>query len=92
MWATWCPVMTSAGPSVVWICGAPGAGKSMAARALVELLTGDGLRATAAIAAETTRRVLAGAAPGAWTPGRLFGPALVTDATGATVTVNGRPA
>ena len=60
--------------------------------AVAELQTGDGLRATAAIAAETTRRVLAGAAPGAWTAGRLFGPALVTDATGATVTVNGRPA
>ena len=36
--------MTSAGPSVVWLCGAPGAGKSMAAWALVELLTGDGQR------------------------------------------------
>src|SRR5262249_24434281 len=35
-----------------------------------------GVRATAAIAAETTRRVLAGVAPGAWTPGQLFGAAL----------------
>ena len=59
--------------------------------AVAELVTGDGLRATAAIAAETTRRVLAGVAPGAWTPGQLFGAALVTDATGAQVTVNGQP-
>ena len=57
-----------------------------------ELHTGEGVRATAAIAAETTRRVLAGAEPGAWTAGRLFGAALVTDATGAHVTVNGQPA
>jgi short subunit dehydrogenase-like uncharacterized protein len=57
-----------------------------------ELRAGEGVRATAAIAAETTRRVLAGVAPGAWTPGQLFGAALVTDATGAQVTVNGQPA
>jgi saccharopine dehydrogenase (NAD+, L-lysine-forming) len=57
-----------------------------------ELATGEGVRATAAIAAETARRVLAGAAPGAWTPGTLFGAALVTDATGARVTIDGRPA
>jgi short subunit dehydrogenase-like uncharacterized protein len=57
-----------------------------------ELHTGEGVRATAAIAAETTQRVLAGAKPGAWTAGQLFGAALVTDATGAQVTVNGRPA
>lgn len=48
-----------------------------------ELRTGEGVRATAAIAAETTRRVLAGVKPGAWTAGQLFGAALVTDATGA---------
>jgi saccharopine dehydrogenase (NAD+, L-lysine-forming) len=60
--------------------------------AVAELATGDGVHATAAIAAETTRRVLAGVAPGAWTPGRLFGPALVTEATGARVTVDGRGA
>jgi hypothetical protein len=60
--------------------------------AVAELVAGEGVRATAAIAAETARRVLAGAKPGAWTPGRLFGAALVTDATGAQVTVNGRPA
>jgi saccharopine dehydrogenase (NAD+, L-lysine-forming) len=60
--------------------------------AVAELVTGEGLRATAAIAAETTRRVLAGGAAGAWTPGRLFGPDLVTDATGAEVTVDGQPA
>jgi hypothetical protein len=59
--------------------------------AAVELLTGEGLRATAAIAAETTQRVLGGAPAGAWTAGRLFGPALVTDATGAQVTVRRRP-
>jgi short subunit dehydrogenase-like uncharacterized protein len=57
-----------------------------------ELRTGEGVQATAAIAAETTRRVLAGAEPGAWTAGQLFGAALVTDATGAQVTVNGQPA
>jgi short subunit dehydrogenase-like uncharacterized protein len=56
------------------------------------LHTGDGVRATAAIAAETTQRVLAGVEPGAWTAGQLFGAALVTDATGAQVTVNGQPA
>jgi short subunit dehydrogenase-like uncharacterized protein len=60
--------------------------------AQAELTTGEGVRATAAIAAETARRVFAGAAPGAWTPGRLFGAALVTDATGAQVTISGRPA
>jgi saccharopine dehydrogenase (NAD+, L-lysine-forming) len=61
-------------------------------RAVAELVAGEGLRATAAIAAETTRRVLAGAPPGAWTAARLFGPALITYATGARVTVDGRPA
>ena len=60
--------------------------------AVAELVTGEGVRATAAIAAETARRVLAGAKPGAWTPGQLFGAALVTDATGAQVTVDGQPA
>jgi len=60
--------------------------------AVAELVTGEGVRMTAAIAAETARRVLAGAKPGAWTPGQLFGAALVTDATGAQVTVNGQPA
>jgi len=57
-----------------------------------ELHTGEGVRATAAVAAETTRRVLAGVAPGTWTPGQLFGASLVTDATSAQVTVNGQPA
>jgi short subunit dehydrogenase-like uncharacterized protein len=60
--------------------------------AVAELVAGEGVRATAAIAAETARRVLAGAKPGAWTSGQLFGAALVTDATGAQVTVNGQPA
>jgi short subunit dehydrogenase-like uncharacterized protein len=60
--------------------------------AVAELMAGEGVRATAAIAAETARRVLAGAKPGAWTPGQLFGAALVTDATGAQVTVDGQPA
>jgi short subunit dehydrogenase-like uncharacterized protein len=60
--------------------------------ASAQLRTGEGVRATAAIAAETTKRVLAGAAPGAWTPGSLFGPGLVTDATGAQVILNGEPA
>jgi len=57
-----------------------------------ELHTGEGVRATAAIAAETTQRVLAGVKRGAWTAGQLFGAALVTDATGAQVTVDGQPA
>lgn len=57
-----------------------------------ELRTGEGVRATAVIAAETVQRVLAGAAPGAWTPGSLFGADLVTDATGAQVTLSGQPA
>jgi hypothetical protein len=57
-----------------------------------ELRSGEGVRATAAIAAETTRRVLAGAKPGAWTAGQLFGPGLVTDATGAQVTMTTRQA
>ena len=56
------------------------------------LHTGEGVRATAAIAAETTQRVLAGVKPGAWTAGQLLGAALVTDATGAHVTINGQPA
>jgi short subunit dehydrogenase-like uncharacterized protein len=59
-------------------------------RSVAEFVTGDGLRATAAIAAETAGRVLAGAAPGAWTAGRLLGPVLVTRAAGAHVTVDGR--
>jgi hypothetical protein len=46
-----------------------------------ELRAGEGVGATAAIAAETTKRVLAGVKPGAWTAGQLFGAALVTDAT-----------
>jgi Saccharopine dehydrogenase NADP binding domain len=57
-----------------------------------ELHTGEGVRATAAIAAETTQRVLGGVNPGAWTAGQLFGATLVTDSTGAEVTVNGKPA
>jgi len=59
--------------------------------ATAELHTGEGVRATAAIAAETARRVLAGAKPGAWTVGQLLGASLVTDATGAEVTVNVQP-
>jgi saccharopine dehydrogenase (NAD+, L-lysine-forming) len=55
-----------------------------------ELHTGDGVRATAAIAAETAQRVLAGVKPGAWTVGQLFSAALVTDAIGPRVTMNGR--
>jgi saccharopine dehydrogenase (NAD+, L-lysine-forming) len=60
--------------------------------AVAELRAGEGVRATAAIAAETTRRVLAGVAPGTWTPGQLFGAAFVTEATDAQVTVDGQPA
>jgi len=57
-----------------------------------ELRLGDANRATAAIAAETTARVLAQDGAGAWTPCRRFGAALVTDATDATVTVHGAAA
>jgi saccharopine dehydrogenase (NAD+, L-lysine-forming) len=57
-----------------------------------ELHAGEGVHATAAIAAETTQRVLAGVKPGAWTTGQLFGAALVTDATGARVTITEQPA
>jgi saccharopine dehydrogenase (NAD+, L-lysine-forming) len=57
-----------------------------------ELHTGEGVRATAAIAAETTQRVLAGVKPGAWTVGQLFGAALVTDAIGPQVTASGQVA
>jgi len=57
--------------------------------AVAELVAGDGLHATAAIAAETTRRVLAGVAPGAWTAARLLGTDVVTAAAGARVTVDG---
>ena len=74
--------------SYTWAEAAGPGGQTLTA----ELHTGEGVRATAAIAAETARRVLAGAKPGAWTPGQLFGAALVTDATGARVTVNGQPA
>src|SRR4051794_30484146 len=59
--------------------------------AVAELVAGEGLRATAAIAAETAVCVLAGAAPGAWTAGQLLGPALVTGATAAQVTVDRQP-
>jgi short subunit dehydrogenase-like uncharacterized protein len=59
--------------------------------AVAELAVGEGVSATAAIAAETARRVLAGVPHGAWTPGQLFGADVVTDATGAMVTVNGQP-
>lgn len=47
-----------------------------------------GLEVTAAIAAETVSRVLAGnlgAGPGAWTPGALYGPGLVAAACDMTV-------
>ena len=54
-------------------------GRSVAA----ELRLGDGNQATVAIAAETIGRVLAGPAAGAWTPCRLFGAELVTDAMSA---------
>jgi short subunit dehydrogenase-like uncharacterized protein len=83
------PAAPTAGTeSVAWaeVTGADGLIRT------AELRVGEGVRATAAIAAETTRRVLAGAAPGAWTPGRLFGAALVPEATGALITVDGKPA
>lgn len=61
-------------------------------RFTAELRLGEGVRASAAIAAETTFRLLAGATPGAWTPGRLFGADLVTDVTGATIeNLSGQP-
>jgi len=60
-------------------------------RAVAELVAGDGLSATAAVAVETARHVLAGIAPGAWTAGRMLGPALGAEAIGAVVTVDGLP-
>jgi len=72
---------TGDGHSYAYAEVADAAGRQLAA----ELRVGEGVRASAAIAAETARRVLAGATPGAWTPGRLFGAGLVTDATGACV-------
>jgi saccharopine dehydrogenase (NAD+, L-lysine-forming) len=69
--------------SYAWAEAAGPGGQALTA----ELRAGEGVLATAAIAAETARRVLAGARPGAWTPGQLFGAALVTDAIGAQVTV-----
>jgi hypothetical protein len=50
-----------------------------------ELCAGEGVSETAAIASETTQRVLAGAKPGAWTVGQLFGASLVTEATDAQI-------
>lgn len=50
---------------------------------------GIGLDVTAAIAAETVCRILAGdlgAGPGAWTPGALYGPGLVGAACDISVT------
>jgi saccharopine dehydrogenase (NAD+, L-lysine-forming) len=75
---------SSATDSYTWAEVSGPGGRTLTA----ELHTGEGVRATAAIAAETTQRVLAGVKPGAWTAGQLFGAALVTDATGAQVTVN----
>jgi short subunit dehydrogenase-like uncharacterized protein len=57
-------------------------GRRLAAQARV----GDGVQAGAAFAAEITRRILAGAPTGAWTPGRLFGKDLFQSVTGAVVT------
>lgn len=55
------------------------------------LRTGDGVRFTAAVAAEVARRLLDGRGrPGAHTPGALFGPGLA-EAVGATITVDGAP-
>jgi NAD(P)-dependent dehydrogenase (short-subunit alcohol dehydrogenase family) len=58
-----------------------GSGRRLAAQARVD----DGVRAGAAYAAEVARRILAGAPPGAFTPGRLFGKDLFAAATGATL-------
>ena len=55
-------------------------------RLAAQARAGDGVKAGAAFAAEVARRVLAGVAPGAWTPGRLFGKDLFPAVTGATVT------
>jgi short subunit dehydrogenase-like uncharacterized protein len=83
------PAARSSGTdSYTWAEAAGPGGQTLTA----ELHTGEGVRATAAIAAETTQRVLAGVKPGAWTAGQLFGAALVTDATGAHVTLNRRSA
>jgi len=57
-----------------------------------ELRLGDGNQATAAIAAETTARLLRLEGSGAWTPCLRFGAGLVTEATDARVTVHGQAA
>jgi short subunit dehydrogenase-like uncharacterized protein len=57
-----------------------------------ELRLGDGNAATASIAAETVAQVLAREGSGAWTPCRLFGAALLTQATDARITVRGEAA
>ena len=57
-------------------------GRRLAAQAQV----GDAVAVGAAFAAEVARRVVVGAPPGAWTPGRLFGADLFAQVTGAVVT------
>ncbi len=77
----------SDGNSYTWAEVVDAAGRRFTA----ELRLGEGVRASAAIAAETARRLLAGTPPGVWTPGRLFGADLVTDATNTDATNTGPP-
>jgi short subunit dehydrogenase-like uncharacterized protein len=66
--------------SYAWATATTASGQCLAAR----LTFGEGLQASADIAVEVAERVLSGAAPGAWTPGHLFGPDLA-EACGADV-------
>jgi short subunit dehydrogenase-like uncharacterized protein len=66
--------------SYAWAAATTTSGRCLEAR----LTFGEGLQASASIAVEVASRVLASASPGAWTPGRLFGPELA-EACGAQV-------
>jgi short subunit dehydrogenase-like uncharacterized protein len=92
----------SGAPNVVAYVAAPGADRQGTdsyawaevvapdeRRAGAELRLGEGVGATAAIAAETAQHVLAGGEPGAWTAGHLLGVARCAESTGADVTMKG---
>jgi short subunit dehydrogenase-like uncharacterized protein len=66
--------------SYAWAAATTTSGQCVEAR----LTMGEGLQASASIAVEVATRVLASPAPGAWTPGQLFGPQLA-EACGAQV-------
>jgi saccharopine dehydrogenase (NAD+, L-lysine-forming) len=77
------PAATTSGQelrSYAWAAGSTDQGHQLEA----QLTFGEGFRVSAVIAAEVAVRLLAGARPGAWTPGQLFGPELAL-ACGAAV-------